>query len=61
MKVNDLISANPYDGDYRAMIAHIERKAPETTHQLREHLKTSPQRKLVVIDCVKSIFKATSP
>jgi hypothetical protein len=53
------MSANPYDGDYRIRVEHIEREAPETTRQLQEHLKKSPQRKSVVIDCVNSIFKAT--
>jgi hypothetical protein len=59
MRVNDLISANPYDGDYRIRVEHIERVAPETTKQLEEHLKISPQRKSVVIECVNAIFEAT--
>jgi len=59
IRVSDIISANPYDGDYRTRVEHIEREAPETTRQLQEHLKKSPQRKSVVIDCVNSIFKAT--
>ena len=59
IRVHDLLSANPYDGDYRIRVEHIEREAPETTHQLKKHLQTSPQPKSVVIDCVNSIFKAT--
>jgi len=59
LRVNDLLSANPYDGDYRIRVEHIERVAPETTKLLREHLQTSPQLKSVVIDCVNSIFNAT--
>lgn len=59
MRVNDILSANPYDGDYKARVEHIFRKAPETTRQLDNHLKKSPQPKNVVIDCVNSIFKAT--
>ena len=59
VRVHDLLSANPYDGDYRIRVNHIERKAPETTHQLKKHLINSPQPKRVVIDCVNSIFKAT--
>ncbi len=59
MRVNDIISANPYDGDYRIRVEHIEREAPETTRQLKKHLLESPQRRSVVIDCVNSIFQAT--
>jgi len=59
IRVSDIISANPYDGDYRTRVEHIEREAPETTRMLQEHLKKSPQRKSVIIDCVNSIFKAT--
>ena len=59
IRVSDIMSANPYDGDYRIRVEHIEREAPETTRQLQEHLKKSPQRKSVVIDCVNSIFNAT--
>jgi hypothetical protein len=59
IRVNDIISANPYDGDYRIRVEHIEREAPETTRQLLKHLQTSPQPKNVVIDCVNSIYKAT--
>jgi hypothetical protein len=59
IRVSDIISANPYDGDYRIRVEHIEREAPETTRQLIKHLQTSPQPKSVVIDCVNSIFKAT--
>ena len=58
IRVSDIISANPYDGDYRIRVEHIEREAPETTRQLQAHLKQSPQPKSVVIDCVNSIFKA---
>ena len=59
MRVNDIISANPYDGDYRIRVDHIEREAPETTRQLKKHLLESPQRRSVVIECVNSIFNAT--
>lgn len=59
IRVNDLLSANPYDGDYRIRVEHIEREAPETTRQLKKHLQTSPQLKSVVIDCVNLIFQAT--
>lgn len=59
MRVNDIISANPYDGDYRIRVEHIEREAPETTRQLKKHLLESPQRRSVVIECVNSIFNAT--
>ena len=59
IRVHDLLSANPYDGDYRIRVEHIEREAPETTRQLKKHLINSPQLKSVVIDCVNSIFKAT--
>jgi hypothetical protein len=58
-RVNDLISANPYDGDYITRVNYIEREAPETTRQLHLHLQRSPQRKSVVVDCVNRIFYAT--
>lgn len=58
LRVSDLISANPYDADYRIRVEHIEREAPETTQQLKRHLATSPQPKSVVIDCVNKIFNA---
>ncbi len=58
LHVHDLLSANPYDGDYRMRVEHIEREAPETTRLLKKHLQNTGQPKSAVIDCVNSIFQA---
>ena len=45
LHVHDLLSANPYDGDYRIRVEHIEREAPETTRLLKKHLQSTGQPK----------------
>ena len=59
-RYHDMESVNPYDHIYIAKVEHIKRKAPIVTQQLQNHLKSSPQLKSVVVDCVESIFKATN-
>lgn len=60
MRYNSIMDANPHDNGFRMKVEHIYREAPEASIQLEKHLQRSPQFRSVVIDCVESIFKATT-